>query len=196
MLAGQGQQAIDGLGLVLIQVHALETTCFGLREQVFGYEHFKERIEEFQDAQMKIVDDKVAKLDADLLEMACSCSKVIIARFFDIDIRDYREEWNINVSPFEEPLHIPVSCQVGEDVVDSTTTYHPTNSQEPVFSPIMDTISQDHEDFCVLSKEEEECLDSLEELVYYIEQDVEVTYTDLNPPQMPQVVINNLGKMA
>nr|GFD21827.1 hypothetical protein [Tanacetum cinerariifolium] len=31
----------------------------------------KDRIEEFQDAQMKIVDDKVAKLDADLLEMAC-----------------------------------------------------------------------------------------------------------------------------
>nr|GEW03244.1 hypothetical protein [Tanacetum cinerariifolium] len=100
-----------------------------------------------------------------------------------IDIGDCREEWNINVLPFEEPLHIPVPCEVGEDVVDSTTTYHPINSQEPIFSPIMDTKSQDHEDFFVLSKEEEGCLDSLEELVSYIEQDVEVTYTDLNPPK-------------
>ncbi|GJS36670.1 hypothetical protein Tco_0535052 [Tanacetum coccineum] len=42
----------------------------------------------------------------------------------NIDIGDYREEWNINVSPFEEPLHIQVTSQVGEDVVDSNTTYH------------------------------------------------------------------------
>nr|GEV19648.1 hypothetical protein [Tanacetum cinerariifolium] len=58
----------DGL---VDQVHALETTCFGPPELVFGYEHLKERIKEFQDAQMKLVDDKVAKLDAGLLEMAC-----------------------------------------------------------------------------------------------------------------------------
>ncbi|GKD78740.1 hypothetical protein Tco_1341361, partial [Tanacetum coccineum] len=41
---------------------------------------------------------------------------------------------------------------------------------------------------------EEECLDSLEELVSYIEKDIEVTYTDLNPPQVPQVVINQVGE--
>ncbi|GJQ99645.1 hypothetical protein Tco_0522630 [Tanacetum coccineum] len=52
------------------QVHALETTCFGLRDQVSGYERLKEHIEEFQDAQMNIVNDKVSKLDADLLETA------------------------------------------------------------------------------------------------------------------------------
>ncbi|GKG54431.1 hypothetical protein Tco_0560086, partial [Tanacetum coccineum] len=34
------------------------------------YERLKEQIEEFHDAQMNIVNDKVAKLDADLLEMA------------------------------------------------------------------------------------------------------------------------------
>ncbi|GJT79288.1 gypsy type transposase [Tanacetum coccineum] len=56
----------DGL---VDQVHALETTCSGLRDQVSGYERLKELIEEFQDAQMNIVNDKVAKLDADLLEM-------------------------------------------------------------------------------------------------------------------------------
>ncbi|GJR20850.1 hypothetical protein Tco_0969377 [Tanacetum coccineum] len=42
----------------------------GLMDQVSGYERLKEKIEEFQDAQMNIVDDKVAKLDIDLLEMA------------------------------------------------------------------------------------------------------------------------------
>ncbi|GKE17955.1 hypothetical protein Tco_1425532, partial [Tanacetum coccineum] len=92
----------------------------------------------------------------------------------------------------EKPLHIPVSCQVGEDVVDSTTTSHLIISQEPIFSPILDTKSQDYEDFFILSKEEEECLDSLEELLSYVEQDAEVTPTDLNPPQLPRVVINQV----
>ncbi|GJU09974.1 gypsy type transposase, partial [Tanacetum coccineum] len=57
----------DGL---VDQVHALETTCSSLRDKVSGYERLKEQIEEFQDAQMNIVNDKVAKLDADLPEMA------------------------------------------------------------------------------------------------------------------------------
>ncbi|GKF78995.1 hypothetical protein Tco_0234563, partial [Tanacetum coccineum] len=52
------------------QVHALETTCSGLRDRVSGYERLKEQIEEFQDAQINIVNDRVAKLDADPLEMA------------------------------------------------------------------------------------------------------------------------------
>ncbi|GJY60439.1 hypothetical protein Tco_0461096 [Tanacetum coccineum] len=52
------------------KVHALETTCSGLRDQVSGYEQLKEQIEEFQDAQMNVVNKRVAKLDADLLEMA------------------------------------------------------------------------------------------------------------------------------
>nr|GFA88422.1 hypothetical protein [Tanacetum cinerariifolium] len=73
----------------------------------------------------------------------------------DIDIGDCVEGWNINVSPFEEPLQIPVSCQVRENVVDSITTYHPINSQELIFSPLMDTKSQDYEDSFVPSKEEE-----------------------------------------
>ncbi|GJY99190.1 hypothetical protein Tco_0516620 [Tanacetum coccineum] len=57
----------DGL---VDQVHALEATCFGLRDQVSGYERLKEQIVESQDAQMNILNDKVAKLDADILEMA------------------------------------------------------------------------------------------------------------------------------
>ncbi|GJT63866.1 hypothetical protein Tco_1015346 [Tanacetum coccineum] len=51
-------------------VHALESTCSRLRGQVSGYERLKEQIKEFQDAQMNMINDKVAKLDADLLEMA------------------------------------------------------------------------------------------------------------------------------
>nr|GEX53049.1 hypothetical protein [Tanacetum cinerariifolium] len=53
------------------QVHVLEATCFGLREWLFGYENLTDRLEEFQDAQLKVVNDKVAKLDAVLAKMAC-----------------------------------------------------------------------------------------------------------------------------
>nr|GFC03936.1 hypothetical protein [Tanacetum cinerariifolium] len=51
-------------------VYVLKTTCFSLRDQVSRYERLKKEIEELQDAQMNIDNDKVAKLDADLLEMA------------------------------------------------------------------------------------------------------------------------------
>ncbi|GJY85941.1 hypothetical protein Tco_0499967 [Tanacetum coccineum] len=57
----------DGL---IDQVHALETTRSSLRGQVLGYERLKEHIKEFQDAQINIINDKVAKLDADFLDMA------------------------------------------------------------------------------------------------------------------------------
>ncbi|GKA31956.1 hypothetical protein Tco_0718323 [Tanacetum coccineum] len=61
----------DSLDVKVIEnVHAPETTCSTLRDQVSGYNRLKEQIEEFQYAQMNIVNDKVAKLDADLLEMA------------------------------------------------------------------------------------------------------------------------------
>nr|GEW42920.1 hypothetical protein [Tanacetum cinerariifolium] len=58
----------DGL---MDQMHALEATCFGLRERLSGYENLTDRLEEFQDAHVKVVNDKVVKLDADLAEMAC-----------------------------------------------------------------------------------------------------------------------------
>nr|GEW01387.1 hypothetical protein [Tanacetum cinerariifolium] len=41
-----------------VAVHALETTCSGLYDQVSGYERLKEQIEEFQDVQINIVNDK------------------------------------------------------------------------------------------------------------------------------------------
>ncbi|GJX48778.1 hypothetical protein Tco_0273968 [Tanacetum coccineum] len=63
-----------------VVVHALETTCSSLRDQVSGYERLKEQIEEFQDAQMNIVNDKVAKLDADLLKMALHLEEKLYPR--------------------------------------------------------------------------------------------------------------------
>ncbi|GKF10229.1 hypothetical protein Tco_0048155, partial [Tanacetum coccineum] len=59
------------------QVHGLEISSSGLQEKLSGYEHLTERLEEFQDAHLKIVNDKVAKLDADLAEMACHLEEKI-----------------------------------------------------------------------------------------------------------------------
>ncbi|GKB39632.1 hypothetical protein Tco_0884574 [Tanacetum coccineum] len=51
------------------QVHVLEVTCSGLRDQILTYERLKEQFEEFQDVQMRMVGDKLAKLEVDLSEM-------------------------------------------------------------------------------------------------------------------------------
>nr|GEW81325.1 ribonuclease H-like domain-containing protein [Tanacetum cinerariifolium] len=53
-----------------ITVSSLKSQNDNLVDQVSGYERLKEEIEELQDSQMNIVNDKAAKLDADLLEMA------------------------------------------------------------------------------------------------------------------------------
>ncbi|GJX83442.1 gypsy type transposase [Tanacetum coccineum] len=53
------------------QVRALETTCSGLHERLSGYENLTERLEEFQNAELKVMNERVEKLDADLAEMAC-----------------------------------------------------------------------------------------------------------------------------
>ncbi|GJU44759.1 hypothetical protein Tco_1202025 [Tanacetum coccineum] len=52
------------------QVSLLETTCSGLRDQVSGYELFKEQTKAVQDEQVKILSDKVAGLDVELMGMA------------------------------------------------------------------------------------------------------------------------------
>ncbi|GJU50398.1 hypothetical protein Tco_1219953 [Tanacetum coccineum] len=53
------------------QVHQPETSSSGLQEKITVYESCIEQLEKFQDAQLKVVNDKVAKLDADVAEMAC-----------------------------------------------------------------------------------------------------------------------------
>ncbi|GJY74027.1 hypothetical protein Tco_0478458 [Tanacetum coccineum] len=63
------------------QVSSLETTCSGLRDQVSGYELFKEQIEAVQDEQVKIFSDKVAELDYDLMGMALHMDEEFYPRF-------------------------------------------------------------------------------------------------------------------
>ncbi|GKC18877.1 hypothetical protein Tco_1021027 [Tanacetum coccineum] len=52
------------------QVSSLEGICYRLRDEVMGYKLFKEQIEAVQDEQVKVLSDKVAGLDADLMGMA------------------------------------------------------------------------------------------------------------------------------
>ncbi|GJS69358.1 hypothetical protein Tco_0702199 [Tanacetum coccineum] len=51
-------------------VNVLKGACSELREQVSAYESLKEQIEEFQDEQMRVMFDKLAKLEVDLIEIA------------------------------------------------------------------------------------------------------------------------------
>ncbi|GJW45787.1 hypothetical protein Tco_0077433 [Tanacetum coccineum] len=59
-------------GLIILNLHvsALETTCSGLRDEVMRYKLFKERVEAVQDKQVKVLSDRVASIDSDLMEMA------------------------------------------------------------------------------------------------------------------------------
>nr|GEW52811.1 hypothetical protein [Tanacetum cinerariifolium] len=50
-------------------VSRLEATCFRLRVEVMRYKLFKEQVEEMQDEQMKVLSDRVASIDCDLMEM-------------------------------------------------------------------------------------------------------------------------------
>ncbi|GKA80515.1 hypothetical protein Tco_0787207 [Tanacetum coccineum] len=52
------------------QVSALEATCSRLREEVSGYQLFKEQIEEMQDTQVKSLSDRVTGMDSDLMALA------------------------------------------------------------------------------------------------------------------------------
>ncbi|GKF85549.1 hypothetical protein Tco_0253376, partial [Tanacetum coccineum] len=61
------QEAADSDAMVT--VHALEVTCSSLCDQILTYEHLKEQFEEFQDVQMRMVGDKLDKLEVDLSKM-------------------------------------------------------------------------------------------------------------------------------
>nr|GEV24271.1 hypothetical protein [Tanacetum cinerariifolium] len=52
------------------QVFVLETTCFGLRDEVAGYKLFKEQVEAVQAKQVKALNDCVAGIDVDLMNVA------------------------------------------------------------------------------------------------------------------------------
>nr|GEX90331.1 hypothetical protein [Tanacetum cinerariifolium] len=54
----------------LTSVHELEVAFIGLQEKLSNYENLTARLEEFHDAQLKVVNDKFDKLYADFVEMA------------------------------------------------------------------------------------------------------------------------------
>nr|GEU35486.1 hypothetical protein [Tanacetum cinerariifolium] len=66
------------------QVSLLETTCSGLCDQVFGYELFKEQFETVQDEQVKVLSDRVAELDPELMSMDIHLDEEFYPRFLTI----------------------------------------------------------------------------------------------------------------
>ncbi|GJV82478.1 hypothetical protein Tco_1522376 [Tanacetum coccineum] len=58
-------------GNLVDRVHELEISSAGLQEKITVYDNCMEQLEKFQDDRMKVVNDKLEKLDADLAEMAC-----------------------------------------------------------------------------------------------------------------------------
>ncbi|GKA50635.1 hypothetical protein Tco_0743708 [Tanacetum coccineum] len=63
------------------QVSKLEGTCSELRDEVSGYKLFKEQIEALQDVQVKVLSDRVAKLDANLMGMALHLDEDFYPRY-------------------------------------------------------------------------------------------------------------------
>ncbi|GJX17001.1 hypothetical protein Tco_0217833 [Tanacetum coccineum] len=63
------------------RVSSLETACSVLRTQVSGYKLFKEQIEAVQDEQVKVLSDRVAKLDSGLMGMAVHLDEEFYPRF-------------------------------------------------------------------------------------------------------------------
>nr|GEY85674.1 hypothetical protein [Tanacetum cinerariifolium] len=53
-----------------VKVHELEVASSRFQEKLSHYENLTERLEEFQDAQLKVVNDKLEKLYADFVDMA------------------------------------------------------------------------------------------------------------------------------
>ncbi|GJV49536.1 hypothetical protein Tco_1439748 [Tanacetum coccineum] len=66
------------------QVHELETSFVGLQEKVMTYENCMEQLEKFQDERMKIVSDKLEKLDTDLVEMALHLDEKLYPHFLTV----------------------------------------------------------------------------------------------------------------
>ncbi|GJW49038.1 hypothetical protein Tco_0080684, partial [Tanacetum coccineum] len=63
------------------QVSALETTCYDLRNEVMGYKLFKEQIEAVQDVQVKVLSDRITKLDTELTRMALHLDEEFYPRY-------------------------------------------------------------------------------------------------------------------
>ncbi|GJX64891.1 hypothetical protein Tco_0299234, partial [Tanacetum coccineum] len=63
------------------QLSKLEGTCSELRDEVSSYKLFKEHIEAVQDVQVKVLSDRVAELDVNLMGMALHLYEEFYPRF-------------------------------------------------------------------------------------------------------------------
>nr|GEX79279.1 hypothetical protein [Tanacetum cinerariifolium] len=65
------ERDLTDLNAQLTSVHKLEVSSVELQEKITVYDDYMEQLEKFQDDLMKVVNEKLAKLDSDLAEMAC-----------------------------------------------------------------------------------------------------------------------------
>nr|GEW18655.1 hypothetical protein [Tanacetum cinerariifolium] len=114
-------------------VSSLEGTCSGLRNQVSGYELFKEQLEAVQDAQVKILSDRVVDLDSELMDMAVHLDEEFYPRFLTI-ISDRR--WII--SRMQTGLVVGIDHKMAGRGLAEVTTYDPFN--EANITNIMDSL--------------------------------------------------------
>nr|GEV29768.1 hypothetical protein [Tanacetum cinerariifolium] len=70
LVVGKERDLTD-LNAQLTSVHELEISSAGLQEKITMYDICMDQLEKFQDDRMKVVKDKLAKLDSDLAKMAC-----------------------------------------------------------------------------------------------------------------------------
>nr|GEV36713.1 hypothetical protein [Tanacetum cinerariifolium] len=63
------------------QVSLLETTCFGLPDQASSHELFKEQCEAIQDEHVKVLSDRIAGLDSELMALALHLDEDFYPRF-------------------------------------------------------------------------------------------------------------------
>nr|GEV27197.1 hypothetical protein [Tanacetum cinerariifolium] len=108
----------------------------------------------------------------------------------DFDDEDEDEDDHNNlvedlISPIKEHDKELVPFKVGEEVMEANTTPYLLTLEEPILSTIDDIRSKEDEEFLALSLYEDKCSNLLEE--------AEVTHIYLNPPQLPRIVINQVG---
>nr|GEY07943.1 ribonuclease H-like domain-containing protein [Tanacetum cinerariifolium] len=101
------------------------------------------------------------------------------------DVDDHNNSFEYLISPIKKHDKESVPIKVGEEVMEANTTPYLPTLEEPILSLIDDIRSKEDEEFLALSLYEDKCSNLLEE--------AEVTHIHLNPPQLPRVVINQVG---
>nr|GEZ19030.1 hypothetical protein [Tanacetum cinerariifolium] len=101
------------------------------------------------------------------------------------DADNHNNSFEDLISPIKEHDKESVPFKVGEKVMEANTTPYLSILEEPILSPVDDIRSKEDEEYLALSLYEDNCSNLLEE--------AEVTYIHPNPPQLPRVVINQVG---